>query len=294
MNFSKKVEKSLNLNNNSQNTCFLSGKKDTESWKDIFSIPVLTRKKDSGSRKDVFPIPAVDSAQKYVVFQPHSDDAVFYAGGLILKLTKAGKSVTLVTMTDGGLGSEDVLMTSEHLMEIRKEEDQAAGMAMGATKHIYLDFHDGELGRGGAVTAAMVRIIREEKPAAIMAPDPWLMYEAHQDHLNCGFSAEESMIFSKLPLYLPTLPPHEIKYIIFYNTSRPNQLVNIALEQAQLIKTLSLYPSQFTPELLEQMTQYLNAKGASLGRAHGMKMAEAFKVMTLFQLHTTNSDSEFI
>lgn len=294
MNFLKKVEESFNLDKGELNTCFIPGKKEVGSWRDIFSIPAPTRKKDGVNKKDVFPIPAVDSAQKYVVFQPHSDDAVFYAGGLILKLTKAGKSVTLVTMTDGGLGSEDVLMTSEHLMEIRKEEDQAAGMAMGANKHIYLDFHDGELGRGGAVTAAMVRIIREEKPEAIMAPDPWLMYEAHQDHLNCGFSAEESMIFSKLPLYIPTLPPHEIKYIIFYNTSRPNQLVNIAREQAQLLKTLSLYPSQFTPELLEQMTQYLNAKGANLGRAHNMKMAEAFKVMTLFQLHTTNSDSEFI
>lgn len=294
MDFLKKVEKSFNLDKGKQDTCFLPGKKDTKNWRDAFSIPALAKKKDAGVRKDVFSIPAIDSAEKYVVFQPHSDDAVFYAGGLILKLTKAGKSVTLVTMTDGGLGSEDVLMTSEHLMEIRKEEDQAAGMAMGANKHIYFDFRDGELGRGGAVTAAMVKIIREEKPEAIMAPDPWLMYEAHQDHLNCGFSAEESMIFSKLPLYLPTLPPQEIKYIVFYNTSRPNQLVNIEMEQSQLLKTLSLYPSQFTPELLERMAEYLKAKGARLGRAHGMKMAEAFKVMTLFQLHTTNSDSEFI
>jgi LmbE family N-acetylglucosaminyl deacetylase len=275
MNFFKKIGKSFNLANGRRDTDFPARKKDSERW------------------KDVFPIPSIDLAQKYVVFQPHSDDAAFYSGGLILKLIKAGKKVTLVTMTDGGLGSMDTLMTSQHLIEIRKEEDQKAGLALGVTNHICLAFHDGELARGGATTAAMVRIIREEKPEAILAPDPWLMYEAHQDHLNCGFSAEESMIYCKLPLYLPELPPHEVKYIIFYNTSRPNQIVNIEAEQAQLLIALGLYRSQFTPDTLEMATQYLNLKGLSLGRAHGMKMAEAFKVLTLSQLHTTNADSEF-
>ena len=54
---------------------------------------------------EFLPVPPIDSAQKYVVFQPHSDDAVWFAGGLLLKLARAGKDVTLVTMTDGCLGS---------------------------------------------------------------------------------------------------------------------------------------------------------------------------------------------
>ncbi|RIE17222.1 PIG-L deacetylase family protein [Candidatus Cryosericum septentrionale] len=245
------------------------------------------------SWNDFLPIPPIDSAQKYVVFQPHSDDAVFYAGGLLLKLAKAGKDVTLVTMTDGRLGSTDVSMTPERLVAIRRDEDQKAGEAIGVHKHLYLPFHDGELPRGGETTAAMVRIIRQEKPDAILAPDPWLMYEAHQDHLNCGWSAEESMIYCKLPLYLPELPPHDVRYIAFYSTSRPNQVVDIKAEQPQLLAALGLYRSQFTPETLEEARQYLNLKGLKLGSAHGMRLAEAFKVLTPSHLHTTNVDSEF-
>jgi len=242
---------------------------------------------------EFLPIPPIDSAQKYVVFQPHSDDAVWFAGGLLLKLAKAGKDVTLVTMTDGCLGSTDVSMTPERLVAIRRDEDQRAGEAMGVAKHLYLSFHDGSLPHCGETTKAMVRIIRQEKPDAVLAPDPWLMYEAHQDHLNCGWSAADSMIYCNLPLYLPELPPHAVRYIVLYLTSRPNQFVDTTAEHEAKLAALSLFRSQFSPETLEMATQYLNLKASELGRAHGMRLAEAFKVLTPLHLHTS-VDSEFI
>ena len=242
---------------------------------------------------EFLPIPPIDSAQKYVVFQPHSDDAVWFAGGLLLKLAKAGKDVTLVTMTDGCLGTTDISMTRERLIAVRRDEDQRAGEAMGVAKHLYLPFHDGELPHCGETTAAMVRIIRQEQPDAVLAPDPWLPYEAHQDHLNCGWSAAESLIYCNLPLYLPDLPPHWVRFIAFYLTSRPNQYVDIAAEQAQQLAALSLFHSQFNPETLEMATQYLNLKASELGEPHGMRLAEAFKVLTPLHLHTS-VDSEFI
>jgi len=242
---------------------------------------------------EFLPIPPIDSAQKYVVFQPHSDDAVWFAGGLLLKLAKAGKDVTLVTMTDGCLGTTDISMTRERLIAVRRDEDQRAGEAMGVAKHLYLPFHDGELPHCGETTAAMVRIIRQEQPDAVLAPDPWLPYEAHQDHLNCGWSAAESLIYCNLPLYLPDLPPHWVRFIAFYLTSRPNQYVDIAAEQAQRLAALGLFKSQFTRETLEMATQYLNLKASELGSAHGMRLAEAFKVLTPLHLHTS-VDSESI
>jgi N,N'-diacetylchitobiose non-reducing end deacetylase len=242
---------------------------------------------------EFLPIPPIDSAQNYVVFQPHSDDAVWFAGGLLLKLANAGKKVTLVTMTDGCLGSTDVSMTRDRLVKIRRAEDQQAGEVMGVAKHLYLPFHDGELPHCGETTAAMVRIIRQEQPDAVLAPDPWLTYEAHQDHLNCGWSAAESMIYCDLPLYMPDLPPHAVRFIAFYLTSRPNQFVDITAENEAKLAALSLYRSQFTPETLEMATQYLNLKASELGTAHGMRLAEAFKVLTPLHLHTS-VDSENI
>ncbi|MHB8106221.1 MAG: PIG-L deacetylase family protein [Candidatus Cryosericum sp.] len=242
---------------------------------------------------EFLPIPPINSAQKYVMFQPHSDDAVWFAGGLLLKLAKAGKEITLVTMTDGCLGTTDVSMTRERLVAIRRDEDQRAGEAMGVFKHLYLPFHDGSLPHCGETTAAMVRIIRQEKPEAILAPDPWLTYEAHQDHLNCGWSAADSLIYCNLPLYLPELPPHDVRFIAFYLTSRPNQFVDITAETEAKLAALRLYRSQFTPETLEMATQYLNLKASDVGSSHGMQLAEAYKVLTPLHLHTS-VDSEFI
>jgi LmbE family N-acetylglucosaminyl deacetylase len=242
---------------------------------------------------DFLPVPPIDSAEKFVVFQPHSDDAVWFAGGLLLQLAKAGKDITLVTMTDGRLGSTDPSMTPEHLIAIRKAEDQAAGEALGVHKHVYLTFQDGSLPRCGETTREMMRIIRQEKPDAILAPDPWLTYEAHQDHINCGISAAESTIYCTLPLYMPELPPHAIQYVVFYVTGRPNQFVDIESEYEAQLSALALFKSQFTPETLAMATQYLQLKATEVGTAHGMKLAEAFKVLTPLHLHTS-VDSENI
>src|SRR5450756_282840 len=93
--------------------------------------------------------------------------------------------------------------------------------------------------------------------------------------------------------YLPDLPPHWVQFIAFYLTSRPNQYVDIAAEQAQRLAALGLFKSQFTRETLEMATQYLNLKASELGSTHGMQLAEAFKVLTPLHLHTS-VDSEFI
>ena len=237
------------------------------------------------------PLPPIDAATSYLVLQPHSDDAVWFAGGLLLKLTGAGTRVTLVTMTDGTLGTIDPTMTRERLKEVRRDEDRRAGEALGIARHIYLPFRDGSLPRCGDATRAVVRLIRQEKPEALLAPDPWLPYEAHQDHLNCGWAGAESLIYCHLPLYMPELPPHTVRYIAFYLTAHPNQVVDVAQQFEQQSAILGMFASQFTPDTLERTRQYLRLKAEEVGRAHGMALAEAYKVLTPWHLHT-NVDTE--
>jgi LmbE family N-acetylglucosaminyl deacetylase len=236
--------------------------------------------------KEFIPIPPIDSFNKYLVFQPHSDDAAIFAGGLLLKLAKMGKKITLVTMTDGRLGTTDPNMDLEKLVEIRRKEDEEAGRILGVKKHIYLPFRDGELPRSGLTTKEMVRIIREEKPDVVLAPDPWLPYEAHPDHINCGLGAAESMIYCGLPLYLPEFPPHNVHIIAFYITNRPNQFVDVEEVYEEKFRAIKVFESQLSKENCMLISQYLPSKTMEFGEAHGMKMAEAFKVLTPFHLHT--------
>ena len=101
------------------------------------------------------------------------------------------------------------------------------------------------------------------------------------------------MIYCNLPLYLPELPPHGVRYIVLYLTGRPNQFVDTTAEHEAKLTALSLFQSQFTPETLEMAIEYLTLKSTDVGAGHGMKMAEAFKVLTPLHLHTS-VDSEFI
>jgi LmbE family N-acetylglucosaminyl deacetylase len=238
--------------------------------------------------RDFIPIPDIESGQRYVVFQPHSDDAALFAGGLIARLTGSGKHVTLVTMTDGCLGTCDPAMSRERLVRLRREEDQKAGEILSVQNHLYLPFHDGSLPHCGATTLEMVRIIRQEQPDAIMVPDPWLPYESHQDHLNCGWSGTESVIYAALPLYLPeVLPAHAVSYVILYLTDKPNQFVDITSVHGVKTSALASYPSQFSPEQYQMVVQYLDLKAADIGAAHGIGPAEAYKVLTPLHLHTS-------
>jgi LmbE family N-acetylglucosaminyl deacetylase len=101
------------------------------------------------------------------------------------------------------------------------------------------------------------------------------------------------MIYCNLPLYLPELPPHDVRFIAFYLTNRPNQFVDISAENEAKLAALGLYRSQFTPETLEMATRYTTLKASDLGSTHGMQLAEAFKVLTPLHLHTS-VDSESI
>ena len=52
-----------------------------------------------------------------------------------------------------------------------------------------------------------------------------------------------------------------------------------------------MFASQFTAVTLEQTRQYLRLKAEEVGKAHGMALAEAYKVLTPWHLHT-NVDTE--
>ena len=61
-----------------------------------------------------------------------------------------------------------------------------AGTHLGAKAFHFLDLGDGTLADVLGLSVQIARVIREVRPDAIFAPDPWLAYESHLDHAVTG------------------------------------------------------------------------------------------------------------
>ena len=115
-------------------------------------------------------------------------------GGVIAKLTNEGTKVHYITVTDGSLGLVDCLYTHDELAMIRKQEVKASGELLGVKDFHYLNYKDGTLNDVHKLSYDIAEIIREVKPDFIFCPDPWLTYEAHQDHIITGKAVAQSFI----------------------------------------------------------------------------------------------------
>ncbi len=124
--------------------------------------------------------------------EPHDDDLVIGAGGILEQLIQSGAEVDSIQVTDGRYGDqEDVLgLTPEELVERRKREKRLESEYTGIDVK-FLDFEDGSLDemiddggvREGSEMAEEVRrlaeYMSETQPDAVFIPR---QDEDHPDH----------------------------------------------------------------------------------------------------------------
>ena len=120
--------------------------------------------------------------------QPHPDDNEIGMGGTVAVLAQAGCTVHYLTVTNGDQGNKNRTASPQETARVRRAEAIAAGTHLGAKEFHFLDHGDGTLDDVLGLSAQIARVIREVRPDAIFAPDPWLAYESHLDHAVTGLS----------------------------------------------------------------------------------------------------------
>lgn len=240
--------------------------------------------------KDLIPVPELLAMRRVLCVQAHPDDGEIGAGATVARLVRAGSEVVCLTVTDGGVGTEDASIIPSELVRIRRREGEEAARLLGVTQMIWLDFPDGGYLQLPAVREKIIEAVRRIHPDALLVMDPWLPYEAHSDHRITGLAAAEAVLLSGYPHACPQhlaggLAPHAPEAVAFYGTSRPNTFIDVTATWPLKLEALKKHESQFTPESLEMIGAYLTAKAREHAVGRGFELAEAFKVLSPIHLH---------
>jgi LmbE family N-acetylglucosaminyl deacetylase len=240
----------------------------------------------------ILPIPDLFSAKRILCVQPHYDDNDIGAGATLATLHDKGVELIYLTVTDDLMGIVDNSLSQVDAAAALKRDQFAAAKIIGVKEQYWLGYPDAGDYDYFAVRRDLLKFIREVKPDFILAPDPWMAYEAHRDHYTTGYAAAEASILFGLTKIASSDPavdsaykPHDLLGIAFYFTREPNYFSDVDLTWERKIEAVKCYESQFDPDGMEQLLFALDLKARQAAQRQGCERAEGLKVMHPSSLH---------
>ena len=77
------------------------------------------------------PLPKITDFQRYLFIGPHPDDIEVACAPTVKQLTQSGKHVEFLILTDGGIGTIDLMLSGKELIERRQSESRASAALLG-------------------------------------------------------------------------------------------------------------------------------------------------------------------
>jgi LmbE family N-acetylglucosaminyl deacetylase len=216
----------------------------------------------------------------------HADDIDVMAGGTMATWASVGARVEYVVLTDGSKGTSDRGMTSEELIETRRNEQREAAMLIGVKGCHFLNYEDGQLEVTMAVKRDIVRLIRKIRPDTVVTLDPTFVYSSslgmlnHPDHRAAGQATLDAIYplardhLSFPELLEEKLEPHKVTHLLLTNPETHNFLVDICDSFEAKLTMLEQHASQFSDQ--QQLRAWLTKTARQHGEELGCKYAESF------------------
>ena len=242
--------------------------------------------------ESILPIPDLFSAKRILCIQPHYDDNDIAAAGILTQLAKNGAELFYLTATDDLMGVVDVSLSDEDAASALKRDQAAAGNIVGVKEQSWLAYPDAgeydyfDLRRG------LLKYIRMIRPDFVFAPDAWLTYEGHRDHIQTGLAAAEAVMFADLTKIASSDPgvdaayePHAIGGIALYFTREPNMIADVTSTWEEKIAAVRCYETQFDTQGMEQLVNALDRKSQQVAEGQSFQRGEPLKVLHPGALH---------
>lgn len=240
----------------------------------------------------ILPIPNLFNAKRILCIQPHYDDNDIAAAGVLTQLAKQGAELFYLTATDDLMGVVDVSLSDEDAANALKKDQFAAGKIVGVKEQFWLGYPDAGEYNYFDLRRDVLKYIRLLKPDFVFAPDAWLTYEGHHDHIQTGLAAAEAVMFAGLTKIASSdlnvdaaYEPHSIEGIALYFTREPNTIVDITSIWEEKIAAVRCYEAQFDSQDMEQLVTALDAKSQQVAQGRSFLRGEPLKVLHTSALH---------
>lgn len=168
----------------------------------------------------------------------HPDDIDFGAAATIAGLTDHGVEVTLCLLTAGDAGGFDTSRDPEATARLRQQEQQEAAAVVGISEVTLLDERDGFVQPTVQLMGQLVRVMRQQKPDAILSFHPeraWdRLQKSHPDHLATGEAVVRAVYpavenpFAYPELAAEGLEEFKVKHLLLMGA--PQHLVNCRVD----------------------------------------------------------------
>lgn len=221
----------------------------------------------------------------------HPDDVELGCGGTLAKLISEGKTVAVIDLTQGELGTRGTNIT-------RAEEAAEATRVMGYVGRENLKMKDGFLVNSEEYQLEIVKMIRKYQPDIVFAN---AIDDRHPDHAKAAKLVSDACFLSGLVKIETTLDnesqkawrPKQIFHYIQWRNITPAFVVDVSGFMEKKIEACLAYKTQFydpnskepmTPIATKDFLQSLTYRAQDLGRLSGVDYAEGFTTEKLLTL----------
>jgi bacillithiol biosynthesis deacetylase BshB1 len=225
-----------------------------------------------------------------LAFGAHPDDVELSCGGTIYKEIQNGKTVGIIDMTKGELGTRGSVA-------IRKEEAAHAAELLGVSFRENLNFSDGFIVNDKAHQLEVIKQIRQYQPEIVLCN---AIDDRHIDHGIASKLVSDACFLSGLiKIETKSLDsqdvqepwrPKSIYHYIQWKALDPDFVVDISEHIDQKMEAVMAYSTQFydskskeadTPISSKNFIDSVRYRAADLGRLSGTSYAEGFNVERL-------------
>jgi bacillithiol biosynthesis deacetylase BshB1 len=220
-----------------------------------------------------------------LAFGAHPDDVELGCAGTILKEISLGKTVGIIDLTRGELGTRGSA-------EIRDQEANAAAKILGVSARENLEMRDGFFVNDEMHQLEIIKMIRKYQPEIVLCN---AIDDRHIDHAKGSKLVSNACFLSGLMKIETSLEgeqqkawrPKLVYHYIQWKNIEPDFVVDITGFTDKKIESILAYGSQFydansnepeSPISSKNFLESLNYRSRDLGRLTGVDHAEGFTV----------------
>ncbi len=223
----------------------------------------------------------------------HPDDIELSSAGTVATLVASGKSVGILDLTEGELGTRGT-------RETRRQEAANAAQILGLSMRTNLHLPDGNIEVSTKNVHTLIRIIRAYQPNLLLIPH-W--QERHPDHVHAHHLAKEAWFYSGLEKITTRFngkkqsPFRPYRYFHFMQKYefQPSFIVDVSNTYHKKKEALSAFQSQFhNPDSKERETmltskhflESIYARDRHFGSLINVEYGEAFYSIEPIGVHS--------